>query len=167
MKNRMDAKAKLIINLILAVVWCLINGAFDFANFVFGFLLGFFIMKLVNRAEKASRARRYFVLVPMVLSFVFYFIKEVIKANLIVAKEVLSGKSQMTPGIVAIPLDVETDFQITLLANMISLTPGTFCMDVSSDRKYMYIHAMYIQDREAVIREIKEGFERRILEISQ
>jgi multicomponent Na+:H+ antiporter subunit E len=66
---------------------------------------------------------------------------------------------------VAIPLDVETDVEITLLANLITLTPGTLSMDISDDRKVLYVHAMYVDDPEALRAEIKNGFERRVLEM--
>jgi multicomponent Na+:H+ antiporter subunit E len=72
----------------------------------------------------------------------------------------------MRPGIIAIPLDARTDLEITLLANLITLTPGTLSLDVSADRRVLYIHVMYIDndDIEAVRRNIKDGFERRVLE---
>lgn len=73
----------------------------------------------------------------------------------------------MSPGIVGYPLDVKTDLQITFLANCISLTPGTLSLDVSDDKKILYVHAMYIKDRESFILSIKNGFEKRILEIIQ
>jgi multicomponent Na+:H+ antiporter subunit E len=73
----------------------------------------------------------------------------------------------MRPGVVAIPLDARTDAEITLLANLITLTPGTLSLDVSSDRRMLYIHVMYIDndDLEEVRRKIKAGFERRVLEV--
>jgi multicomponent Na+:H+ antiporter subunit E len=73
----------------------------------------------------------------------------------------------MRPGIIAIPLDARTDLEITLLANLITLTPGTLSLDVSADRRVLYVHVMYIDndDIEAVRRSIKDGFERRVLEV--
>jgi multicomponent Na+:H+ antiporter subunit E len=67
------------------------------------------------------------------------------------------------PGIVAIPLDVEGDAAIVLLANLITLTPGAFSLDVSGDRRVLFIHTLYADD--AFRREIKEGFERRVIEV--
>jgi multicomponent Na+:H+ antiporter subunit E len=71
----------------------------------------------------------------------------------------------MKPGIVKIPLTANTDLEITLLANLISLTPGTLSLDVSDDRKVLYVHAMYVKDREQFILGIKNGFEKKLLEI--
>ena len=79
--------------------------------------------------------------------------------------EVITPGFHMRPGIVMVPLDVKSDMGITLLANMISLTPGTLSIDVSNDKKVLFVHAMYIKDREQFIDSVKNGFERRILEI--
>jgi multicomponent Na+:H+ antiporter subunit E len=82
-----------------------------------------------------------------------------------VAYDVITPKMYMTPGIVRMPLDAKTDLEITLLANIISLTPGTLSLDVSDDKKVLYIHAMYITNRQSFIDGIKLGFERRLLSI--
>jgi multicomponent Na+:H+ antiporter subunit E len=66
---------------------------------------------------------------------------------------------------VRVPLDAESDLEITLLANLISLTPGTLSLDVSDDKKVLYVHSMYIEDKEEFIHGIKNGFERRLLEL--
>jgi len=71
----------------------------------------------------------------------------------------------MRPGIVAVPLDAETDAEITLLANLLTLTPGTLSLDVSADRRFLYVHMMYIEDADVARRQIKDGYERRVLEV--
>ena len=90
------------------------------------------------------------------------FIYELIVANVQVAYEVITPGLKMTPGIIMVPLDVKSDLAITLLANMISLTPGTLSIDVSNDKKVLFVHAMYIRNREDFIRSIKNGFERMV-----
>jgi multicomponent Na+:H+ antiporter subunit E len=79
----------------------------------------------------------------------------------------LAAASYVCPGVVAIPLDARTDAEITLLANLITLTPGSVSLDLSEDRRVLYVHAMYIDggDVEAYRRSIKEGLERRVLEL--
>jgi multicomponent Na+:H+ antiporter subunit E len=71
----------------------------------------------------------------------------------------------MRPGIVAVPLDAQTDLEITLMANLITLTPGTLSLDVSEDRHTLYVHAMFVDSPESVRDSIKNGFERRLLEL--
>jgi multicomponent Na+:H+ antiporter subunit E len=79
----------------------------------------------------------------------------------------LAPASYVCPGVVAIPLEARTDAEITLLANLITLTPGSVSLDLSEDRRVLYVHAMYIDggDVEAYRRSVKEGLERRVLEL--
>lgn len=79
----------------------------------------------------------------------------------------LAPASYVCPGVIAIPLDARTDAEITLLANLITLTPGSVSLDLSEDRRMLYVHAMYIDggDVEAYRRSVKEGLERRVLEL--
>lgn len=79
----------------------------------------------------------------------------------------LATVSHVCPGVIAIPLDARTDTEITLLANLITLTPGSVSLDLSRDRRLLYVHAMYIDggDIEAYRRSVKEGLERRVLEL--
>ena len=62
------------------------------------------------------------------------------------------------------PLDLKSDAGITVLANLITLTPGTLSLDVSPDRKTLFVHALHVEDPDAFRREVKEGFERRVKE---
>jgi multicomponent Na+:H+ antiporter subunit E len=96
-----------------------------------------------------------------------YFFWELIVSNLRIAWDVLRPVKYLSPGVIAVPLDLETDVEITLLSNLITLTPGTIGLDVSDDKRTLYIHAMHLRDGERVRRSIKEGFERRIWEITR
>ncbi len=58
-----------------------------------------------------------------------------------------------------------SDVEITLLANLVTLTPGTLSLDVSEDRSTLFVHAMFVDDPDVLRREIKHGFERRVLEL--
>jgi multicomponent Na+:H+ antiporter subunit E len=107
----------------------------------------------------------YFRKVLDLAAFLLFFVWEMILANLRVAYDVITPAYHMRPGILAIPLEAQTDDEITLLANFISLTPGTLSLDVSDDRKVLYIHAMFIDDEEKLRKEIKSGFERRLLDV--
>jgi multicomponent Na+:H+ antiporter subunit E len=114
---------------------------------------------------RTDAERRYYRRVPQVISFALYFFYELVVSNLRIAVDILRPKLQMTPSIVAVPLDAKTDFEIMLLANLITLTPGTLSLEVSEDRTTLYVHAVYASDPETTVREIKTGFERRVLEV--
>ncbi len=149
-----------LVNLILALVWAGVTASFHPANLLFGFLLGYLSLWIARHrfGEKAffGRSRR-------LVSLLGLFLIELIKSAVKVAAMTLAPGQNYTPGIVAIPLTCDRDIEITLLANMISLTPGTLSIDVSTDRSTLYVHAMDVDDREALIDEIKSGFERRIM----
>ena len=155
-------KGQCFLNILLTIVWVFLTGSLNTINFIFGFVLSFLVLWLISRTEKR---RKYFRIIPRLVGFLFYFLYELIKANLQVAMDVITPKFYMKPGIIEFPLDAKTDLEITVLANVITLTPGTLSLDVSEDRKSLYIHAMYVNDKEEFIDEIKQGFERRILTI--
>jgi len=149
-------------NLLLSFIWVALTGSMYYTNFVFGFLLGFFVLWIMNRNDIDQR---YFYRVPKILSFVVYFLYLIIKANLQVAYDVMTPKYFMKPGVVRYPLNAKTEFEINLLSTMISLTPGTLILDISEDKKTMYIHVMYLEDAETFVKQTKTGLERRLLEI--
>jgi multicomponent Na+:H+ antiporter subunit E len=155
--------SNLLWNLLLALAWTAMNGEFTAANFLTGFALGFLVLFF---ARRAVGSQSYVGKVWQAASLLLFFMWELVKANLRVAFDVLTPRHRMRPGLIAVPLDAQTDAEITLLANLVSLTPGTLSLDVSSDRRVLYIHAMYIdEDLETERRKIKQGFERRILEV--
>jgi multicomponent Na+:H+ antiporter subunit E len=149
-------------NLLLALVWTLLTGDMSFGNLVIGFALGYVILLF---QQALARESRYFRKANSLVSFILYFLWEFVVSSMRVAYDVLTPTLYAKPGIVAVPLDAETDLEITSLASAITLTPGTLSLDVSEDRSTIYIHAMYAEDPEALRREIKEGMEKRLLEL--
>ena len=155
-------RIKLLMNILLMFVWVALTGSFAPANFLFGFILSFITLTLIS---VGSGERKYFKFVPKLILFILFFLYELLKANIQVAYDVITPKFYMKPGIVRVPLDAESNLEITLLANLISLTPGTLSIDVSDDKKVLYVHAMYVTDKEEFINDIKNGFEKRLLDI--
>jgi len=155
-------RVQFLLNILLTIVWVFLSGTFNSMNFVFGFVLSFLVLWLINTNK---RSKKYFVIIPRIMGFFFYFLYALIKANIQVAADVVTPKFYMEPGIIEYPLDAKSDLEITLLANVITLTPGTLSLDVSGDRKVLYVHGMYVHDKEEFIRGIKDGFEKRILKI--
>ncbi|MFH1907602.1 MAG: Na+/H+ antiporter subunit E [Chloroflexota bacterium] len=149
-----------VLNLGLALAWAALTGEFSPANLLIGFGLGYLILLAARRALGPSS---YFGKVRQAMGFALFFLWELLLANLRVAYDVLTPRHHMQPRVIAVPLDAQTDAEITALANLISLTPGTLSLDVSSDRRVLYIHVMYASDAEAVRREIKDGLEQRLL----
>ncbi|MFC5271892.1 Na+/H+ antiporter subunit E [Adhaeribacter terreus] len=112
--------------------------------------------------------RAYFRKLPKAITLALFFLKELIKANLKIAYDILTPRYILSPAIIALPLDIKTDGEITLLAILITLTPGTLSVDVREDRKVLYVHALYIKnnDLEQIKHVLKHGFERRLMELT-
>ncbi|MGF1657347.1 MAG: Na+/H+ antiporter subunit E [Verrucomicrobiales bacterium] len=112
-----------------------------------------------------SVARRILLKTWYVISFLGIYAVEVVKSNIRVARDALWPKFSMSPAFVAIPLDAKTDMECLILANLITMTPGSLSVDISQDRKYLYVHGLYVTDCDALRAEIKNNLERRVLRI--
>jgi multicomponent Na+:H+ antiporter subunit E len=158
-----------LLNLLLALAWMLLTGQFDLSNFIAGFVLGYLMLWLGQTAvgESDFFSAGYFVKVRQIIVFISFFLWELLIANLRVTYHILSPLHKMRPGVVAIPLDITRDVEIMLLANLITLTPGTLSLDVSEDRRTLYIHTIAVDDLEAFKQSIKNGLELRVREVLQ
>lgn len=152
----------LVWNILLAFIWVALSGSFTGVNLLIGFILGYVLLGFALR-DKPEFAH-YRNKVPKFIRFVGFFLKALIVSNLRVAYDVLTPTHYMRPGVIAFALDARTDGEITILANLISLTPGTLSLDVSDDKKVLYIHVMYLDDETAVQHQLKY-LESRVLEI--
>jgi multicomponent Na+:H+ antiporter subunit E len=101
--------------------------------------------------------------VHRVVGLAVYFFRELVKANVRLALDVVTPRYHMKPGIIALPLDATRDAEILLLSMLINTTPGSVALDVSPDRKTLYVHVMYMDTPDAAREEIKQGFERRVM----
>ena len=86
-------------------------------------------------------------------------------ANLRMAADVVRSRRHLKPGIVRVPLDAKTDYEILLLTTIINLTPGTIAADIATDRSAIFLHVMHMDSPDEVRAEIKRSFERRVLEL--
>lgn len=148
----------------LALIWAAVTGGFSLLNLLWGAAIGvgavYLLRHQIGEPLFLRRAGR-------VLGLLWLFIYELVLSAVRVALVVLSPnlRQRLKPAFIAFPLTVTSDVGITLLANLITLTPGTLAVDVSDDRKLLYLHALVLDDREALIRDIAQGFERRIIEV--
>jgi multicomponent Na+:H+ antiporter subunit E len=148
-------------NLILALVWAFATGEFSLPNLMIGFALGYVILWFVRRDIGAEG---YVARVPRAVWFVVFYLWQMLLSNLRVAYDVVTPRHYMRPGVIAVPLAAETDAEVTLLANLITLTPGTLSLDLSPDGRTLYVHVMYLsEDVEETRRQIKDQLERRVL----
>jgi len=147
-------------NLILAIVWAALTGAFSFGALLTGFVIGFAALWVIQPLTGAtSYHARVFAWIRLVAMFHY----QLLVSSLAVAWDVLTPRHHSRPAIVDVPLDVESDAGILLFTNLVSLTPGTLSLDVTDDRKTLRVHAMFADDPEALCREIKSGMEQWVI----
>jgi multicomponent Na+:H+ antiporter subunit E len=146
-------------SILLALAWAALQGEVTLANLLTGYIVGYAILALLAKggvmpSTLASRTAH-------AAGLAAFLAWALLIANFRVAADVLRGH-QIEPAVVAIPLDITTDGEILLLSMLINITPGSVTIDLSDDRRTLYVHVMHMTSAEASRREIKEGFERRV-----
>lgn len=151
-----------ILSLALLLIWMLLNNSLSAGHLVLGSLLAVLIPRLSAAFwPEQVRIRRPVLL----LRFVGIVLWDILVANVIVARRILGPVDALQPGFMRIPLDVQSPLAISLLANTISLTPGTVSCDLSPDRRFLLVHALHVTDIEAEVRQIKTRYEQPLKEV--
>ena len=146
------------VNILLAAGWGALTGSLTLFSLTSGFILGFGILWVLQPLVGGTSG--YFLKVFYWLKLIVLFHYELIVSSIEVVWDVVTPKHRARPGIIEMPLDVQSDFGILLVTNLISLTPGTLSLDVSEDRKTLTIHAMFADDPDALCHQLKSGMER-------
>lgn len=145
--------------------------------FVFGLLLpdhistGYVVLALLlallipQVAKRLDREFAYVATLRPVPRLVMVILYDIVRSNIHVARLVLGRESALKPGWVWVPLDLTNIHGITTLASIITLTPGTVSAELSDDRRYLLVHALDLQDPQALIDEIKLRYEAPLKEI--
>lgn len=150
-----------LLNIGLAVAWAAVMGDFSAATLASGFVVGYGILWLARPALGPSA---YVGGVWRAVAFAAFYLWELVASSVRIAIDVCSPRLDVCPGVVGVPLDARTDGEITLLANLISLTPGTLSVDVSDDRRTLFVHAFDLNGGPDALRaDVKANLERRVL----
>ncbi len=153
------------INLIIAFMWMLLTESYSGSSFIIGYIIGILMLLVLDRLVPG---RFYGIRALKIIQLILLFIKELIISNLDIVKLVYKPKlDDIEPGIFAMRTELKSAWEITLLANLITLTPGTLSIAVSEDNQTIYIHAIDIDDIEASIQSIKNTFEKAIMEVTR
>jgi len=150
----------LVWNFVLALVWAATSGEFSARNLGIGLLIG---LALLYVTRKVLNFSDYFRNLRHIVALIWFFVKELVLANFRMAYYTVMPLNRMRPGVIAVPLEPMDDVELTVLSNLLTLTPGTLSLDVSKDQRTLFVHVMWFQDAEQVRREIKSGFESAVL----
>ncbi|MDZ7751970.1 MAG: Na+/H+ antiporter subunit E [Gammaproteobacteria bacterium] len=146
----------------LALIWILLVNQFSLGHLVLGLLLGWAIPLFTLRFWPQETP----IYRPLaLLRFIAVVLYDILVANLVVARLILGRPRNLRPTFLELPLDVRSDLATSLLANTITLTPGTVSAELSPDRRHLLIHALHTDDAEALARHIKSRYEAPLKEI--
>jgi multicomponent Na+:H+ antiporter subunit E len=155
---------QILLNVFLSLIWMFLKDDYSPSTFLIGYLLG---LLLLLAYRSFFNERFYLLRVKAVIILLLLFLKELVLSNISVLKHVLKPKLDIRPGIFALETELTKDWEITTLANLITLTPGTLVVDVSLDSRILYIHAIDIAEKHEAIDSIKNSFEKAIMEVSK
>ncbi|QBP40562.1 Na+/H+ antiporter subunit E [Paenisporosarcina antarctica] len=155
---------QIMLNFFIALLWMFLTISFNASTFIVGFLLGALMLWIT---KGFFPGRFYMNRVWAVIKLITLFIKELVMANIQVLFLIVQPKMPIKPAIFALPTILEKNWEITLLSNLITLTPGTLVIDISPDSKTLYIHALHYDDADEAIESIKNTFEKAIQEVSR
>jgi multicomponent Na+:H+ antiporter subunit E len=155
-------------NLFLMLVWAAMTNNFSAANLTLGFGFGYLTLSILA-SRGVTGEGRYTRRVVRAVAFAGFYLKELLLSNFRMARDVMAPVHRLRPALIAVPLDIrtESDAELTLLSNLINLTPGSLVVDLSPDRRILYVYAMDVpaSDIDAFRRSLKEDLERRVLEV--
>lgn len=156
--------SQFILNIVIAFVWIFLFDDVSSLQFAIGFAVGALIILGLRRFWPGGF---YLTRLWAVLKLLGLFIRELFVSSLAVVGHVLRPKLAVRPGIFAYQTALQSDWEITLLACLICLTPGTLTLDVSPDKGTLYIHAMDMGDVDEAVNQIRSTFEKAIMEVTR
>jgi multicomponent K+:H+ antiporter subunit E len=146
----------------LFVIWLLLIGEFSLAQVLLAAILAV-VVPLFSERLRDQRARMRRPLLAAKLAVVV--LRDIVLSNLQVARLILGPESRIRPSFVWVPLSIRNSHGITALASIITMTPGTLSCDLSDDRRHLLVHCLNLGDAESTIAQIKQSYERPLLEI--
>jgi multicomponent Na+:H+ antiporter subunit E len=147
------------VNLLIAVAWAFVAGSFDGVNLALGFAAGYLAL---HAFSEAFGGPAYHARMTAWARVWLWFAYDLVMSTWQVAVAVVTMNHRGRSRFVEVPLDVKSDLGIIMVANLITLTPGTLSVDVSDDRERLLIHGLIVDDPDALIADIKSGLETRV-----
>ncbi|QQK75027.1 Na+/H+ antiporter subunit E [Salicibibacter cibarius] len=155
---------QILINLIIAFLWVTLQDDWSLPTFTLGYLLGLAILFLMRRFfNEKFYLHRIWALIVLFLIFMW----ELIHSTIVVTGQILRPKLNITPGIFKLETELESNWEITTLALLFMLTPGSVVVEVSPDRRTFYMHAMDIPISSDMVIASHTRFERAIMEVTR
>lgn len=153
-----------IINMIIAFIWMFLHNEWTFSFFVVGFLVGIGFVYVFRRF---FGGRFYLYRVWKCIKLILLLLRELVLSSISVILYIVQPELKIRPGIFAYKTKLSSDWELTVLACLLTLTPGTLVLEVSKERQTLYLHAMNMPEEEKYVKQIRDVFEKAILEVSR
>jgi multicomponent Na+:H+ antiporter subunit E len=138
---------------VLVITWLLLTGEFTLISLLLGILVAAVALIVVRFPETQSVSRlRLIGLGP----FLAWYVWMVAKSNLIVATETLRPSPKRHAAVVRVPVTSLNTWEVVMLMNLVTFTPGTIAVDVSDDERSIYVHGLYLQDPDEIVRDVQD-----------
>lgn len=155
---------QVLVNLFIGLLWMFLQDEWTVLTFFSGYLVGLFILYILRRNFSQSF---YPVTILAVLRLFLVFLRELFTSSILVIRQVIRPKINITPGIFTLETDLEGDVEVTLLALLITLTPGSVVMEMTEDGKVFYVHAMDIPASSDAVLKSQKAFEEAIKRVTR
>lgn len=157
---------QIMLNIVIAVLWMFLKDEdqAEISTFFTGYLIGMVVMYLMHRFFGQPF---YMKKVWSICKLILLFLKELTLSSIAVLKQICSPKLNITPGIFAYETKLESNIETTVLALLLTLTPGSVVMEIAEDGQLFYIHAMDIEQSKADVIRSMAQFEKAIMEVTR
>ncbi|WNS45575.1 Na+/H+ antiporter subunit E [Paenibacillus sp. MMS20-IR301] len=155
---------QILLNFMIAFLWMFLNNDWAASGFIVGYVLGIAVLFGLRRFFDG---RLYLGRGWAVIKLAMLLLRELVVSSYVVVKAVLRPKLDIRPAILMYHTELEADWEVAVLITLLCLTPGSVVLEVSRDNRTLYIHAMDIKDAEQFRDNIRNTFERAILEVSR
>lgn len=155
---------QVLINLSIGVIWMFLQDDWSVLTFFSGYLFGLLVLFILRRYFPT---KFYLITLLAIVQLFFVFIYELFTSSILVIQQVLAPKINITPGIFTLETELEGDLEVTLLALLLTLTPGSVVVEVSPDNRRFYIHAMDIPKSSDAVLQSTAKFEKAIKKVTR
>lgn len=155
---------QILLNLAIALTWTFFQNDWSLPQFIIGYLIG---IVLLGVFQYFWPYKFYLRKIGAILYLILLFLKELLISSFTVMGQIIRPKLDIQPVVFAYSTELESDWEVTVLSCLICLTPGTITLDVSHDKRVLYIHAMDVKDEASLSLQIKESFEKAIMEVTR
>lgn len=155
---------QVLVNLLIGFLWMFLQDDWSFLTFFTGYIFGLLVIFIFCRF---LTTKFYLFTLYAVIRLFFLLVHEVFTSSIMIIREIVKPKIDIKPGIVATKTDLESDFEVTLLAMLITFTPGSTVMEISPDKKVLYFHTMDIPEIRDAVLQSQAKFEKAIKRVTR